>query len=151
MHEGFKGERRSSMSGLRNSKAGRPSSYNKKYARLAYKLAKMGANEKEIASVIGIDQTTLMRWKRDFDEFRLSICNGKNDYNLCTKKALFKRVTGYRFTEVTKQKTLVEQENDDGKVEMVPATIVKTVSKHVPPDVGACLSVLKRNKTKEWE
>lgn len=90
-------------------------------------------------------------WKKQFEEFCNAICNGKNDYNLCTKKALFKRVSGYRYTEVTKQKTMVEQVNAKGEIELVPATIVKTVTKHVPPDVGACLSVLKRNKTKEWD
>jgi hypothetical protein len=136
---------------LRNRKSGRPSSYNKKYATLAYKLARMGANEREIASVIGIEQRTLIRWKKEFEEFCHAICNGKNDYNLSTKKALFKRVSGYRYTEITKQKTMVEQVNDEGETVMVPATIIKTVSKHVPPDVNACLSVLRRNRTKDWD
>jgi hypothetical protein len=130
--------------------AGRPSSYNKKYARQAYEAAKCGANEKEIASILGIDQTTLIRWKRSFEEFRQSICNGKNDYIFSAKRSLNRRAIGIRFQEVTKQKIEVERVNDKGELEKVPATLTKTVSKYIPPDVGACLSILKNNKSKEW-
>lgn len=139
-----------SQAKLRNRKTGRPSSYNPKYARQAYELAKCGLSDKEIASVIGIDQSTLIRWKRSFEEFRQSICNGKNDYVSCTKRSLFRRAQGYRFTEVTKQKIEVDQIDENGEKKTVPATVIKTVSKHQPADVGACLSILKNAKTKEW-
>lgn len=128
-------------------KGGRPSSYNEKYARLAYELAKLGATEKEIASILGIDQRTLTRWKKGFEEFCLAICNGKNDGNLTVKRSLYKKAIGYKFTETTKQKGIMENESG----EMVPATIIRTVTKHVPPDVNACLSILRNRKKKEWE
>lgn len=134
----------------RKSGRGRPSSYSPKFARQAYELAKVGANEKEIASVLGIDKTTLIRWKRHFEEFRQSISNGKNDYNLNPKKSLYRRAMGYKYTEVTKQNIEVERKNEDGELEKVPAVLTKTVTKHMPPDVNACLSILKNNKNNEW-
>lgn len=139
------------QSKTRNHKAGKPSSYNKKYARKAYELAKMGANEKEIASILEVSSRTLARWKKDFPELCQGICNGKNDYNFSTKRSLYRRAMGYRYTEVTKQKIEVDSITEAGEIEKVPATLTKTVSKHVPGDVGACLSILKRNKTKEWD
>lgn len=130
--------------------AGRPSSYNKKYARQAYEAAKCGASEREIALIIGIEQRTLTRWKRDFEEFCLAICNGKNDYIFGAKKSLNRRAIGFRYQEVTKQRIKLVQKNDKGESEEVPAIVTRTVSKYMPPDVGACLSILKNNKSKEW-
>ncbi len=134
------------MAGLRNSKAGRPTTYNKKVARKAYELAKMGANEKEIASILEVNQRTLTRWKKDFPELCLAICNGKNDSIFEVKRSLFKRATGYKFAEVTKQKIKL----DNGAGPDIPATVIKTVVKHMAPDVGACTTILKNNKAKEW-
>ena len=130
--------------------AGRPSSYSKKLARQAYEAAKCGASEREIASILGIDQRTLTRWKKQFEEFCLAICNGKNDYIFGAKKSLNRRAIGFRYQEVTKQNIKIVQSNEDGDPVEVPAVVTKTVSKYMPPDVGACLSILKNNKTKEW-
>lgn len=140
----------SSQGKIRNVKAGKPTSYNKKHARKAYELAKMGANEKEIASILEVSTRTLTRWKKDFPELCLAICNGKNDYLFSTKRSLYRRAIGYRYQEVTKQKIEVVQLKDDGEVEKVPATLTKIVSKHMPGDVGACERILKNSSTKEW-
>ncbi len=141
------------MKGIKNTKnrnPGRPSSYSPKVARQAYEAAKCGANDKEIASILGIDQRTLSRWKKNFEELCLSICNGKNDYLFSTKRSLYRRAIGYRYQEVTRQKIEVDQIKADGDIERVPATLTKIVSKHMPGDVGACERILKNSKAKEW-
>lgn len=133
------------MRNLKKSNRGRPTSYSPKYARYAYRLAYHGANESEIASALNISRQTLNKWKSDFPELLDSICNGKKDGILGVKRSLYKRAKGYRYTEVTKEGTLlIDGEN------VKPATVVKTVVKHMAPDANACLSILKNNRTKEW-
>ena len=95
--------------------------------------------------------STLTRWKRDFPEFRELICKGKKDYLSSTKRSIYRRAMGYRYQEVTKEKCTMEKVNDDGEVEKVPAVITKTVTKHMPASVNACLSILKNSKIKEWD
>lgn len=138
------------MSEDEKTRRGRPLKYNKKIARKAYELAKFGCNDKEIASFLGINKSTLIRWKKEFPELCDFLCRGRIDHVTHAKRSIFRRAMGYRYTEVTKQKVEVEQLNDEGEVEKVPAVVTKTVTKHMPPDVNACLSILKNSKIKEW-
>ena len=115
--------------------AGRPSDYRKEYARKAYQAAKYGANDSQIAAILGIDRTTLIRWKKQFEEFRNIICKGKNEYLFNPKKSLSRRAVGYRYAEVTKEH----------------GVITKIVTKHMPASVNACIALLKNSKTKEWD
>lgn len=126
---------------------GRPTTYSPKYARLAYKLAFHGANESEIASAFKISRTTLSKWKRDFPDLVDSICSGKKDGLFGVKKSIFKRALGYRYTEVTKESGTIIL--PDSEIPM-PMIIKKTVTKHMAPDVGACTTILKNSKIKEW-
>ena len=138
------------MKDNKKSKRGRPLSYNKNIARKAYELAKFGCKDTEIASFLGINKSTLIRWKKEFPELCDFICRGRIDHVSYVKRSVFRRAIGYRYSEVTKQKIEVERVNNEGEIEKIPAILTKVVSKHMAPDVNACQLILKNSKAKEW-
>jgi hypothetical protein len=92
--------------------------------RQAYKLALLGATDKQIANVMGIGLSTLDLWKRTKPEFRLALQRGKLEADANIAEALYKRAHGFTFVE-----TLVH---------MYKGKIIKTkIEKYVIPDSWA--------------
>ena len=88
-------------------------------------MAKAHATEKEIAEALGIGASTLRKWKNEHPALAGALVV---DYKKTNKEALgafYSRVTGYTYTETTRE--LV-----GGKMQ-----VTKEVKKTVPPDVGA--------------
>lgn len=63
--------------------------------RQAYELALLGANDKQIANVMGIDIMTLDYWKRTKEDFREALNNGKTIADATVANSLFKCANGY--------------------------------------------------------
>lgn len=88
-------------------------------------MAKEHATEKEIAEALGIGASTLRKWKNEHQALAGALVV---DYKKTNKEALgafYRRVTGYTYTETTRE--LV-----DGELK-----VTKEVDKTVPPDVSA--------------
>ena len=99
--------------------------------------AQDGLTDKEIAYNIGITQATFYCWLRKYKKFKDAVKNGKEVVDRKTENALLKRALGYEYEETTK----TEQNGKE---------IIKTVTKHIPPDVTAIIFWLKNRKPKQW-
>lgn len=119
-------------------KTGRPTSYKKEYADLAYKFCLLGATDERLAENFGVCEKTISNWKHDHPEFLQAVYNGKDVADAEVAHSFHKRAKGYSYEEVTKG------------VKNGKETIVKKVTKEVPPDAGAALNWLKNRKPKLW-
>lgn len=120
--------------------AGAPTKYKSEYNKQAYKLALLGATDKEMADFFDIVTSTLYEWKKEHAEFSESIKSGKYKADADVAKSLLKRAKGYRYKEVTKE----------GNFETGEFKTVKEVTKQVAPDTGAAMAWLKNRQPDKW-
>ncbi|OHD57652.1 MAG: hypothetical protein A2Y33_06340 [Spirochaetes bacterium GWF1_51_8] len=110
---------------------------------LAMWLVKKGKTPGDIANELGIAPSTLNRWRRAYPEFEQSLGGGAELFDTIVEASLLKRACGYSYDEVTYEWT----KEGDGDFEMTP---VKSVRKHVQPELSAILAWLKNRKPKVW-
>ena len=116
---------------------GRPTKYRKEVAELAYKLALLGATDKEMANFFGVAESTIHLWKVAHPEFSESITRGKIFADTKVAESLFKRALGYSHPE---EKIF----HHKGKIIRV------TTTKHYPPDTQAASLWLRNRQPKLW-
>lgn len=100
--------------------------------------ARDGLTDEQIANNIGITPSTLYAWKGNFSEISEALKKGKEVVDIEVENALLKRAKGYSYTEKRM------------KIEHGNITEIVTVTKEVPPDVGAAAMWLKNRKPKVW-
>lgn len=133
---------------------GRPSKYEShvkpRFAEIKEWL-QAGATDKEIAENLGVNPKVFCKYKNDFNELKKLVENGRQKAVQEIKAALFKRATGFSYTEkktITKQILLKGEDDVD-----VPATLVQTevYSKCALPDPTSALILLKHwDKAGGW-
>jgi len=112
---------------------GRPSCYTDKYAEQAYKLALLGATDKELGDFFDVSETTINNWKHAFPEFFVSIKRGKMQADANVAERLYLRAMGY--------------EHPETKVFCSEGEITTyEVTKFYPPDTGAAMAWLKNRR-----
>lgn len=114
------------------------------HCRWAQSLAMEGLTDAEIAVRLGLAQSTLHKWKKDFPEFSEALKEGKEPADAKVKMSLYKRAIGYTEKE---KKVLVEMDKEGNQK---PAKI-ETTEKHIQPDVGAIAFWLKNRLPNEWK
>jgi DNA-binding XRE family transcriptional regulator len=122
-------------------KDGRPSKYNKDYTpKLAEAYAMTGLTDKEIASKLGITESTIHKWKLDHPEFSESLKKGKSNPDDVVEASLYKRAIGY--------------ENPNAVKIFMPAGSEKPVyapyTEYYPPDVMAIIYWLNNRRPDRW-
>ena len=100
--------------------------------------ARDGLTDEQIAHNMGIAESTLYEWKKQFPEFSESLKRGKEVVDRMVENALLKRALGYEYQE----QKIVVSEKKKKKVE--------TTIKQVIPDVTAQIFWLKNRKPDEW-
>lgn len=122
-------------------KTGRPSSYNKKYDRIAYQMCLLGATDKQIADAFGVTEQTVNNWKKDEKgnptSFFESLKKGKVQADAIVADSLYQRAIGYSHPE---DKIF----NNDGEPLIVPTI------RHYPPDTTAIIFWLKNRQPALW-
>lgn len=108
-----------------------------------FELARAGYTDKEIAKYIGIGKSTYYRILANDKEFRDSLKNAKSKADITVENSLYKRATGYDFTE-----EVVEYIPDSGDKPKVKS--VKKTKKHIMPDVVAQIFWLKNRQPAKW-
>lgn len=98
-----------------------------------YELARDGKTDEEIAELIGVSDRTIDRWKASDLVLASLLRQHKAIPDGIVEASLFKRATGYDYTEETGTK--------DG---------VRELRKHAPPDPTSMIFWLKNRKPKEW-
>lgn len=100
--------------------------------------ARDGLTDEQIANNIGITPSTLYAWKGKFSEISEALKKGKEIVDIEVENALLERAKGYSYVEK-------RAEMKNGRI-----TKIVTVTKEVPPDVGAAAMWLKNRKPKVW-
>jgi transposase-like protein len=100
-------------------------------------LCRNGYTNKEIALKIGIAEGTIYEWIKKYPELAEVLKRTKEIVDLDVEKALLSRALGYTVTET---ETTTTQNNIK----------VKTITKHIAPDVTACIFWLKNRQPDNW-
>lgn len=111
--------------------------YNEDRPRQAYKLALLGATDKQVADVMGVSIQTIDTWKRDRPEFAEALMRGKDQADMEVASAFYKRATGY---DVVEKKVTIYR----GKV------IEYETTRHIPADPWSCQKWLSLRQREKW-
>jgi len=117
---------------------GRPTKYKEEYVDLAYKFCLLGADDKDLAKMFGVQESTINNWKKEHPEFMESIKRGKEIADATIAQKLYHRAKGYEHKD-TQFATFQGQITD--QVEYI---------KHYPPDTTAAIFWLKNRQPKKW-
>ena len=136
----------------KKSNRGRPSKYNSDtFPEQAYKLAKLGAMDKEIADFFDTHVDTIDLWKRTYPEFIRSIKAGKDHYDSRrVESSLLQRALGYEYTETKTEDIIITQGKGKDKIS-IPGTKVTTTNKIVPPSTTAQIFWLVNRQPQRWQ
>ncbi len=117
-------------------KGGQPSKYPEVLKKIVVikKLLIRGVPEEEVSMAAGVSYGAFKNYKKDYPEFFAEIENAKHKAVEQVERSLFKIANGYKFTEIHK----------DGNR-------LKTVTKEVPPSLGAQQFYLKNKAPKIWK
>lgn len=118
---------------------GRPTDYREEYNELAYKFCLLGAEDKDLAKMFDVDESTINNWKKVYPEFFESIKKGKDIADANVADRLYQRAMGYTHPELV---TATFQ----GKI-----TDKLIVDKHYPPEPAAAIFWLKNRQRGRWK
>ncbi len=120
-----------------NKGGGRKSLYQKQYAKVAQKMAELGATDREIAEALGVKEPTLHGWRAAHVEFAEALKVGKAPCDNRVENSLYHKAVGYTFTSE--------------KIFQFQGQIVRTTTvEHVPPDTTAAIFWLKNRRKEDW-
>jgi len=115
----------------------RPTKYKEEYNEQAYKLALLGATDKDIADIFDVNEDTINEWKKTKDGFSESLKRGKAQADAKIAQSLYHRALGYS--------------HPDTDIKVIQNEIVTTsIIKHYPPDTTAAIFWLKNRKPEQW-
>lgn len=97
-----------------------------------------GASIDDIAVLIGISGTTFYRWQKASPELCKILGMASNIVNGRVENALLKRALGY--DDIDEVEELIEGE----------LRVTKRITRHIPPDVKACLEWLYSRRPDRW-
>lgn len=117
---------------------GRPTKYKDEFVGKVYKLALLGATDKDVADFFDVCEATINNWKIEYPEFLESIKKGKTEADSDVAERLYKRAVGYQYKEVSKQ---FEGEKLIKKTE---------TTKTLAPDPTAQIFWLKNRQKDQW-
>lgn len=116
---------------------GRPTKYETRYNTQVYKLALLGATDKEMADFFEVAESTFYLWKTEYPKFSEAIKKGKRVANTKVAESLFKRANGYSHPDVD--------------IKVIENKIVTTkLIKRYPPDTTAAIFWLKNREPELW-
>ena len=110
---------------------------------LVEQYARDGLNDYQIYGKLGISKDTFYKYLKIFPDFLAGFKKGREPVNTKVENSLLKRALGYEYEEKTTELRI----DNDGNPK--PA-VIRTVKKHIPPDVGAMAFWLKNRKPDEW-
>ena len=103
--------------------------------------ARRGLTLDDIAHNLSISRATLLRYKKNHEELKSAIEEGKEEADIRVENALYRRATGYFTTE---QKVVMVKDDDGSHPEIVE------YERYVPPDVTAIIFWLKNREPDLW-
>jgi len=112
------------------------------FTRQVYYLARMGARICDIAEFFNVSHICVDKWKQQNVDFREAYLEGHWLFGMKVGETLGQRALGYSYTEIEKSQHVDRQ----GEIR----DLVKTTTKHMPPDVTAIIFYLKNRFRDSW-
>lgn len=97
----------------------------------------------QIARKLGIAKSTLCNYRKQHPELDAALTAGQNEMVEELRASIKKRAQGYNWVEVTQEKAIDEETG------MLVVVKEKTVTRHVPADLGSAHLLLK-NLDPDW-
>ena len=119
----------------------RPSKFSDDMQERMKSLYALGLTDKQVCHAVGIDESTLTKWKQSKPAFFMSINDWKAEADREVEKSLYQRACGYDCPETKAQ--WVNDENG-GRWEYAE------MRKHYPPDPTSMIFWLKNRQPKQW-
>lgn len=116
---------------------GRPTKYERRFNRLAFKFSLLGATDRQIADFLEVSEVTLNAWKKEYPSFLKSLQRGKLQADANVAKSLYHRALGYSH-EAVKIFSFEGQ------------TFEHKYTEHYPPDTAAAFIWLKNRRPEAW-
>ena len=120
-------------------KGGRPTVRSVKLMKMIENLALLGLSDEKIADSIGVSRSTFALWKKDDKGFSDRIFQNREGAHASVSRSMFERAIGYKVKSV---KIFADPKSG--------ATLKVPFWEHYPPDVAACMSILKNRQPKLW-
>ena len=108
-----------------------------------------GLSHQEIADNLGITLRSFDNYVKRYEEFADAVDEGAEECEVHVENAMVKRALGYNYKEVTRERKLVV--NPETGEEEYKLVVTKSVTKHIPGDVGAQQYYLEHRVPKRWE
>lgn len=109
---------------------------------LAEQFAREGKTDIQIAKSLGINKDTYYNYQKKYPEFLDAIKRGKKPVDVEVENQLLKRALGYEYTEEQRE---IEMVNGEPIIKKI-----KSIKKHISPDVGAIAFWLKNRRPDLW-
>jgi len=119
------------------SKRGRPTKFDPACVAKVQALCANGATNREVAEFLGVDESTLWRWRAEHTDLCNALKTGKDSADERVVQSLYRRATGYSFNALKIMQF-------EGKTIEVPYV------EHVPPDTTAAIFWLKNRRREDW-
>ncbi|OAI11897.1 hypothetical protein A1507_19515 [Methylomonas koyamae] len=124
-------------------KRGRPRGYKPEYVQLAHNYTLLGATQEQLGEFFNVSASTVDAWIKRNPEFADAIKRGRILADAEVAANLFRRATGYPYTEVT------TREIKNAASEVTSFEVV-TVTSEMPPDTDACIFLLTNRQQDKW-
>ena len=111
------------------------SKYNENLPSILCALFRRGYTDTEACEIVGIHRDTLSEYRKVHLGLDEACRLGKRAANALVENALYRRAIGYDFIETTRE----------------GGVIIKTTTKHIAPDVAACMAWLTNRDGDDWK
>ncbi len=121
--------------------------YDDRFVKIAKVLCMRGGTDEDLAEAFGVSRRTIIRWKKEHEDFYEAMTEGKDYADSEVELSLYKRAKGIKKkTSVTKK--IVEMDKDGNTKPVKIETL--TTEEDIVPDVGACCFWLKNRRPDIW-
>lgn len=107
------------------------------------KLSIHGFTDVELGDILGVDERTINRWKKD-PAFMSALTKGKVDADNDMELSLHKKGMGFEYTEIQIEGT----KKPDGSI---AGQRIRKTTKYYPPDTAAAFIWLKNRRPDKWK
>lgn len=131
--------------------AGAIGKWRPEYEREAYKLALLGALEKDLADWFEVDTTTITYWKQTNPVFARALKKGKAGANMDVAFSFFKLATGFTHPDIHILSNRVRTYNvDTREVTEYTEPLIVPIVKYYPPSAFAAQKWLAIREREKW-
>ena len=114
-------------------------------------VAETGIAHRELANILGVPYATLQNWYHKHPKFKLAVKKARYAFDTGkVERSLLRKAMGYDYMEISKERIRLIGQLGKEKVK-IPATKIKTTTKHVIPSDTAIIFWLTNRDPEAWK